>query len=61
MKERIKSSLRWNHIDRKFYKGLYEMFGNKAHLRQYYSRLHQVIAIRGKYCPYYKHQRSGRM
>lgn len=47
MKNNIKDSLRWNHIYRKFYVGLYNELGKPCYLQMYYSHLHMSISMRG--------------
>jgi hypothetical protein len=54
MKAVIESSLRWNNISRKFYKGLYEAFKDDYYLQLYYKELHEAIRLRGRWCRHYK-------
>lgn len=56
MKAVIKQSLRWNAINRTYYKGLYETLKDDRYLHYYYQQLDAAITLRGRWC---HHSNSG--
>jgi hypothetical protein len=53
MQSVIKQSLRWNHLNRIFYKGLYTSLQDARYLQMYYQELEAAITLRGRWCRHY--------